>query len=55
MIHEFKQYVPVRGKAAAQRARPLATEMPIFERLGNHVMSVFAPQEPQGSSGTSCA
>lgn len=48
MIYEFKQYTPVPGKAAALRARFLAATMPIFERLGIHVVSVFAPQEPQG-------
>lgn len=48
MIHEFKQYTPAPGKADALRARFLATTMPIFKRLGIRVVSVFAPQEPQG-------
>ena len=43
MIHEFKQYTSAPGKADALRARFLATTMPIFERLGIRVVSVFAP------------
>ncbi|MDM0088219.1 MULTISPECIES: NIPSNAP family protein [unclassified Variovorax] len=35
-------------KADALRARFLSTTLPIFERLGIHVVSVFAPGAPQG-------
>ncbi|WP_219216284.1 NIPSNAP family protein [Variovorax boronicumulans] len=48
MIHEFKQYTPAPGKADALRTRFLATTLPIFERLGIPVVSVFAPEAPQG-------
>ena len=45
MIYEFKQYTPHPGKADALRERFWQWTVPIFQRLGIRVVSVYAPQE----------